>query len=350
MYRQNIKTESRPTRVIYFVDPNFAGPLRSPQLSKETPNTMKNTLILKLAIICGCLVAAAASVNAQATRTWVSGVGDDVNPCSRTAPCKTFAGAISKTAEGGEIDALDPAGYGTVTIVKAMTIDGGTGSGWASILATGTPNGINVNTTTGTHTNDAVVLLRNITINGTNQAPAAGGVLTNGINHIKGSQLIVEHCFFEHLLGTGITQNSMATASTLRVSDCNFDNVATAMLVTTTVSPSIAHVERCLFNGAVNGINTTSNAFVTVHNCYFAQHSGSNGAMRANTGCTINASSSVFANNANAARVAGGTIRVSNNDFFDNTTAIVGTAESANNNRFRGNGTDGNTANIIVVK
>src|SRR5216117_2170041 len=89
--------------------------------------------------------------DAQATRTWVSGVGDDVNPCSRTAPCKTFAGAISKTAEGGEIDPLDPAGYGAVTITKAITLDGGTGSGWASILATGTANAINVNITTGTH-------------------------------------------------------------------------------------------------------------------------------------------------------------------------------------------------------
>lgn len=45
--------------------------------------------------------------HAQATRTWVSGVGDDANPCSRTAPCKTFAGAISKTAAFGEINVLD---------------------------------------------------------------------------------------------------------------------------------------------------------------------------------------------------------------------------------------------------
>ena len=52
----------------------------------------------------------------QATRTWISGIGDDVNPCSRTAPCKTFAGAISKTAAGGEISVLDPGGYGTITI------------------------------------------------------------------------------------------------------------------------------------------------------------------------------------------------------------------------------------------
>src|SRR5438105_15149189 len=78
----------------------------------------------------------ASFTQAQATRTWVSGVGDDVNPCSRTAPCKTFAGAISKTASPGEIDALDPGGYGAVTITKSITIDGaGT---LASILASGT--------------------------------------------------------------------------------------------------------------------------------------------------------------------------------------------------------------------
>src|SRR5438132_7618950 len=79
----------------------------------------------------------ASIAQAQATRTWVSGVGDDVNPCSRTAPCKTFAGAISKTASFGEIDALDPAGFGAVTIIKSITIDGGGGQ-VASILASNT--------------------------------------------------------------------------------------------------------------------------------------------------------------------------------------------------------------------
>src|SRR5881396_3133966 len=81
-------------------------------------------------------LAAMTLVQAQATRTWVSGVGDDVNPCSRTAPCKTFAGAISKTAAGGEISVLDPGGFGAVTITKAITLNGeGT---LASILACGT--------------------------------------------------------------------------------------------------------------------------------------------------------------------------------------------------------------------
>src|ERR1700682_928414 len=78
---------------------------------------------------------------AQATRTWISGVGDDANPCSRTAPCKTWAGAISKTAPSGEIDALDPGGFGAVTITKAMTLpaDGAL----ASTLVSGT-NGITI--------------------------------------------------------------------------------------------------------------------------------------------------------------------------------------------------------------
>jgi len=78
-----------------------------------------------------------APVQAQATRTWVSGVGDDANPCSRIAPCKTFAGAISKTLAGGEIDCLDPGGFGAVTITKSITIDCGAGQ-VGSILAAGT--------------------------------------------------------------------------------------------------------------------------------------------------------------------------------------------------------------------
>jgi hypothetical protein len=77
---------------------------------------MKRNLVLGALAVVVTLIVAAAPVNAQATRTWVSGVGDDANPCSRTAPCKTFAGAISKTASGGEINVLDPGGFGAVTI------------------------------------------------------------------------------------------------------------------------------------------------------------------------------------------------------------------------------------------
>src|SRR5207237_3420759 len=72
----------------------------------------------------------------QASRTWVSGVGDDANPCSRTAPCKTFAGAISKTAAAGEINCLDPGGFGGVTVTKSMTIS--CEAGTAGVLVSGT--------------------------------------------------------------------------------------------------------------------------------------------------------------------------------------------------------------------
>src|SRR5436853_966367 len=82
----------------------------------------------------------AVPADAQATRTWVSGVGDDVNPCSRTAPCKTFAGAISKTAASGIINCLDPGGFGAVTITKSITIDCEETLG--GLLAAGT-NGVN---------------------------------------------------------------------------------------------------------------------------------------------------------------------------------------------------------------
>src|SRR3989449_1514048 len=79
---------------------------------------------------------------AQATRTFVSGVGNDANPCSRTAPCKTFAGAISKTAAGGEINCLDPGGFGAVTITKSLTISCDYTEG--GVLVSGT-NGIVIN-------------------------------------------------------------------------------------------------------------------------------------------------------------------------------------------------------------
>src|SRR5688572_32386552 len=98
--------------------------------------------IALLAVVTGLFLPFLASLpaHAQATRTWVSGVGDDANPCSRTAPCKTFAGAISKTAAGGEINCLDPGGFGAVTITKSITIDCEDTQG--SILASAT-NGVN---------------------------------------------------------------------------------------------------------------------------------------------------------------------------------------------------------------
>src|SRR5436189_4882111 len=106
----------------------------------------------------------ASMAQAQATRTWVSGVGDDANPCSRTAPCKTFAGAISKTADNGEIDCLDPGGFGAVTITKSIVLDGGGTLG--SILGGGTPSCIIINDSGSGSPNSKTVTLRRLSING----------------------------------------------------------------------------------------------------------------------------------------------------------------------------------------
>jgi hypothetical protein len=311
---------------------------------------MNHSRTFKLLFVAAVTFAFSAGAYAQATRTWVSGVGDDVNPCSRTAPCKTFAGAISKTAEGGEISVLDPGGFGTLTINKAMTIDGGTGGGWASVLNTAGLAGFNVNVTTGTHVNDAVVILRNITINGAVQAPSGNG--GNGISFIKAARLIVERCYIEDQSTTGITQASLATTGSLEVEDCFFDNVGTGVNARTTSGFATTQIDNCRFNGSTDGVNATSNAFVTIRNCVFAGGAGSvNGAVRAAVGATVNVSTSLFANNGIGVNIAGGVMRISNNDFFQNTTAIAnGTAESANNNKFRGNGSDGLVSNVIVVK
>src|SRR4051812_47777623 len=139
----------------------------------------KNTLILATLGSALSLLLFAAPARAQATRTWVSGVGDDVNPCSRTAPCKTFAGAISKTAAGGEINCLDPGGFGAVTINKSLVIDCHYTEGGA--LAGG--NGIVVNLPAST---DAVTI-RGLDIFGVN--PPSNGVRMIGLGTLQ-----VEDC------------------------------------------------------------------------------------------------------------------------------------------------------------
>lgn len=164
-------------------------------------------------------VLASGNVAAQATRTWISGVGDDVNPCSRTAPCKTFAGAISKTATGGVIDVLDPGAYGAVTITKSITLEG-VGAA-ASILVSGTP-GIIVNTVSNPN---SVVTLRGLQLEGLGLAGISPGV--SGVRFFSGGELIVEKCdignFTEGTLGSGIYFNPASSAK-LIVRDSTIHN------------------------------------------------------------------------------------------------------------------------------
>jgi hypothetical protein len=140
--------------------------------------TTKLRTILYAAALLGGTAIQATPAFAQATRTWVSGVGDDVNPCSRTAPCKTFAGAISKTANGGEINCLDPGGFGAVTINKTLVIDCHYTEG--GVLAGG--NGIVVNATASD-----IVVLRGLDIFGVNPP-------THGVRILVAQAVIIEDC------------------------------------------------------------------------------------------------------------------------------------------------------------
>jgi hypothetical protein len=161
-----------------------------------------NRFVTRLVISSICILLPVSACYAQATRTWVSGVGDDANPCSRTAPCKTFAGAISKTAAGGIIDALDPAGYGAVTITKSIQIE--SVGNVASALVAGT-NGIVINAG-ATDT----VSLRGLSINGI-------GTGLNGIRLLRAGKLIVENTNVDGFTQNGIDlESSVNTQVSLR--------------------------------------------------------------------------------------------------------------------------------------
>ena len=142
--------------------------------------------------------------HAQATRTWVSGVGDDANPCSRTAPCKTFAGAISKTAPSGEINVLDPGGFGAVTITKSITIRSDHIE--AGVLVSGT-NGIIVNAAA----TDRVVL-EGLDIEGL-------GTGLNGVSILAGKQVYIIRCSIRHFTQNGVNLASSTSGGHAFIND-----------------------------------------------------------------------------------------------------------------------------------
>jgi PASTA domain len=133
--------------------------------------SMKKILVVAVALVVFCMTASPAF--GQATRTWVSSNGNDLDPCSVTAPCRTFAGAIGKTFIGGEINALTDGGFGTVTITKSITIDGA--AHHSSILSSGT-TGVSIRIPENANDPHRRVVLRNLSINGTG---ASGTVGTN---------------------------------------------------------------------------------------------------------------------------------------------------------------------------
>jgi hypothetical protein len=280
-----------------------------------------------------------APANAQATRTWVSGVGDDVNPCSRTAPCKTFAGAISKTAAGGEISALDPSGFGTVTIIKSITINGdGT---LAGILSAGT-NGVIVNAGVADR-----VVLRNLSINGV-------GTGLTGIRFINGRHLTVDSVTISGVTGRAIDMVVPATAS-LYVTNTRITRAGTGIFVSATGGSALAMIDNVNITGVTNGIEASTGGRATITNSVISGNA-SNGVLTSTNTSIINLESSQVSFNDLAGvncSVSGGTIRIANNAIYNNTSGItfaVGCAvSSAGNNRDFGNSSTTNPTGPAIV-
>ena len=296
--------------------------------------TRMKLLFNTLAVLVVCL-ACSTLAQAQATRTWVSGVGDDANPCSRTAPCKTFAGAISKTAEGGEIDVLDPGGFGGVTITKSITIDGTTGAGFGSILAAGF-NGVIVNVTTNPTT--AVVTLRNLYINGTKNGISPG---PNGIRFIAGKVLHVEKCAIFGFSTTGIDVNNTTTNPTVVIEDTNISNIGTTGISLTATTGLGVVIRNTTVKQSGTGISAGANSRVSVEGSNLSANSTGLGTA---SGSESNLTETLVAGNGTGVNlVSGATVRLGNCTVAQTLTGVantVGTVQSTGDSRFMGNLTD----------
>jgi hypothetical protein len=278
---------------------------------------------LSIRILSAFLVLLTVSVaaRAQATRTWVSGVGDDANPCSRTAPCKTFAGAISKTAAGGEINVLDPGGFGGVTITKAITISS---EGFeAGMLVSGT-NAIIVNAPI-----TAAVVLRGLDIQGLGTGLAGIKVLAAGSVH-------VENCTISNFTQVGIDfvpTSATVMTSQLHVSNTIVRNNQGASSGGIRVKPganvtALAMIEDTQIRNNQFGLRAEDNSKVTAKKTTAAANTGAGFLAVSNaTGVTLNLDGCVAVGNANGIKAdnPNAMVRFNNCTIAGNSTGIATT-------------------------
>ncbi len=283
------------------------------------------------------LLLASAPANAQASRTWVSGVGDDVNPCSRTAPCKTFAGAISKTARNGEISVLDPGGFGAVTITKSITINGTPGAGYGSIFAS-LVNGIIINIT------DPADTLRTVRLNWLDINGFGNGL--NGIRilngNLAGSKVIVENSIIDGFSARGISDERV-NGGRLAINNTTVRNYAGAGIGVLPAGAAVKIVASLNNVRAYNnqaGIAALGGSKMMVSDSDVSGNTIGLDVEGANSEMTVN-NTSVSGNGTGLFTTGGGVLRLANSDVSFNTTGVTGTVNSFTNNRFVSNGAGG---------
>lgn len=285
------------------------------------------------------IFALAVATQAQATRTWVSGVGDDVNPCSRTAPCKTYAGAISKTAKDGEISTLDPGGFGTLTITKSITVNGGgAGQGYGSVLSALAPQGFLINIT---DVNDIrkTVRLNWLDING-----ASTG--TDGIRMIAGLALHIENTNIDGLVGDGVDVNiAGANVAELYMKNVSIRNcIGNGVILNASNASGLvaATLENVQMNNCGDGFEAALRSNAQLRNCIVSTNNGASSAGVRVTGSTsvVNVDNCVVAFNTSGVRVDLGTARVAGSLLTENGFALQnvgGVLKTFGTNRMDGN-------------
>lgn len=286
-------------------------------------------LTLKVFVSLAFVFAFATMAEAQATRTWVSGVGDDVNPCSRTAPCKTFAGAISKTATNGEINCLDPAGYGAVTVTKSITIDCEDTQG--SILSSGT-TGVIVNITAAADTKKAFKL-RGVAING-----AATGV--HGVRILAANTVHLDEVVIDGVTTHGVSIETTSGTPKVYIQDTHIRSLGSSAVNAFITGGSLGlYIGNSQLGAATIGLNLSSNTKATITDSQIHGNSSfgvqSNAAEVAIVRCTISG------NGTGVSAAAGGTARLFATMVTQNSTGISGNVISHVSNVIAGNTTDG---------
>jgi len=282
------------------------------------------------------LIGIASVAQAQATRTWVSGVGDDVNPCSRTAPCKTYAGAISKTATNGVISTLDPGGFGAVTITKSIVIDGS--EQIAGILASG-GSGVVINALT-----TSVITLRGLEIHGSNLT----GI--NGVNLLGGGEVYIENCRIQNFNTDGVRIAPTANlVHQVVIRNCDIRNNQRGVEVIP-VAPAtvrlVASESSFAGNSPGAGIDVAgANNRAAVYNSSLTNNTI--GLLTQQATSNAYAEGCLIAFNGTGVN-ANGEIRLAHNSIVENTTGVTGATRGFTNNMIIGNG-GGNTVTVSVL-
>jgi hypothetical protein len=297
---------------------------------------MNSRSLIRLGSLFLFIASLATGASAQATRTWVSGTGSDANPCNRTAPCKTWAGAYGQTAAGGEIDAMDSGAFGSLTIGKSLTVDGG--GNFAGTAASGT-TGFVINAAT----NDQVTI-RNVSLDGAGAPKGTIGIRTTAVGSVD-----IQNVYIFNFAQRAVSIENAAAAQ-IQIRNCFFyNNGQTAVVVQPLISANVqVSIDKTTISkngvgaGTAGGIFVTNGGRVVVRDSQIDHNTAPGVEAGPNGEALIDSSDVSF--NSDGVKTSGGTIRISRSTLAYNSGSAAnntsGTINTYGDNRMAGNGTN----------